>query len=334
MFDDGPAGVPDEARGGGRLALPPLGYQARDARVVDYGLTRHEASGLWFRGAVAPSARGDHITCVGAAQTFGCLCPEPWPDLVGAASGRPVVNLGYGGAGPRFFLDRPPLIEVMNAGALVVLQVMSGRSESNRLFEAGGLEQVTRRSGGCVLSADAAYAEILREHPPRLPSPLGRLGRVAFAPRPVRSVVAETKRVWTRNMLALIGAIRVPVVLLWFAKRRPWLQTTPKAAWAWQRYDSAGALLGGFPHLIGPRALGPVRRAADAYVEAVTARGSPHPLRDRTDGTPVTIDYGHNRPDLARRAAADDYYPSPQMHEDAAEALEPVLTRMLAEGVR
>ena len=328
MFDD----VPREARGGGRLALPPLGYQARDARVVDYDLVRHGPSGLWFRGAVNTSERSGYVACVGAAQTFGCLCERPWPNMVGEDLDRPVVNLGYGGAGPRFFLERPALLDVMNAGALVVLQVMSGRSESNQLFEAGGLEQVTRRSDGRVLSADDAYTELLRGHPPRLPPPLGRLGRVAFAPAEVTSIVAETKRAWMASMIALIEAIRVPVVLLWFAKRRPWVQATQKGMWTWQRYDGAGALLGGFPHLIGPRELGPIRRAADAYVEVVTARGSPHPLRDKSDGTPVTIDYGHNRPDLVGQTSEDAYYPSPQMHEDAARALRPVLADVLAEG--
>ncbi|NJN74924.1 MAG: hypothetical protein HC799_20190, partial [Limnothrix sp. RL_2_0] len=75
--------------------------------------------------------------------------------------GLPVLNLGYGGAGPYFYVKHPELLDYLNNAKLVVIQVMSGRSENNSLFDSGGLEFLKRRSDGMMLSSDNAYKSIL-----------------------------------------------------------------------------------------------------------------------------------------------------------------------------
>ena len=81
------------------------GYQARDREVVDYRMTELPGTGLMFRGPLPEMLEaGSYFAAVGAAQTFGCLCEAPYPVLLAQAIGLPALNLGYGGAGPEFFL--------------------------------------------------------------------------------------------------------------------------------------------------------------------------------------------------------------------------------------
>ncbi len=137
------------------------GYQARDFEVVDYHLYKLPGLGLSMRGPRPNLEVGSYITCVGAAQTFGCFCESPYPALLEQKLGVEVVNLGYGGAGPRFFNRHPGLIDIVNRGRLAVVQVMSGRSEDNSRFESRGLERMTRRRDGKKMSADAAWRSVL-----------------------------------------------------------------------------------------------------------------------------------------------------------------------------
>src|SRR5690606_20333234 len=79
------------------------GYQARDYDIVDYRMYELPGTRLWFRGPMPDLEAGRYFTCIGAAQTFGCFCSQPFPDLLAQKLGLPSLNLGYGGAGPEFF---------------------------------------------------------------------------------------------------------------------------------------------------------------------------------------------------------------------------------------
>ena len=67
--------------------------------------------------------------------------------------------------------------------------------------------------------------------------------------------------------------------------------------------------------------LAEVRPHAQAYVECVTTRGSPQQLRSRFTGVAITGPEAENH-----------YYPSPEMHEDAARALQEICPRLLQRG--
>ncbi|WP_084102581.1 DUF6473 family protein [Demequina sp. NBRC 110051] len=305
------------------------GYQARDWDVVDYEMYQHGGSQLWFRGP-RPRAleRGRYVVCLGAAQTFGCFVAQPYPQLLEAELGMPVVNLGYGGAGPRFYVRHPELLPLINGAAAVVVQVMSARSEDNSRFASGGLELLTDRATGEQVSAAHAYAGLLAEHDDRLrrlPGPLRKAWRVLKGPHEVVKVLDETRTAWVDSYGELMSAITAPTVVLWFSKRRTWLHRTPRAAWWWQRYDDVNAMFGDYPQLVTPSMVRAVRPWADAYVRCVTDRGSPQPLVSRFTGERISVDYGRDRPDLAEVRTDNPYYPSPQMHEDVCAALvEPV----------
>lgn len=303
------------------------GYQRRDRDIVDYRLWRPPGIADPLRGPAPPSLEpGSYVACVGAAQTFGCLVERPWPSLLSAELGIPVLNLGVAGAGPRLFLA-PAFRALIDGARLVVYQVMSGRSADCSRFASGGRERLTVRSDGRVLGADAAWRELLHADLAGLRDPFlrgvaNRL-RARFGRRLVRRLVQETRDDWVGSFRALLEATSAPSLLLWFSTRAPRLRS---------RYHSLEALFGAFPQLVDERMVRALTPHADAFVECVTSRGSPQPLRHRVTGAPCTIrpadaDSGED-PEL--RWTHNAYYPSPEMHEDALRALLPAVRALLS----
>lgn len=314
------------------------GYQARDWDVVDYEMYEHSGSHLWFRGPRPGNLeRGRYVVCLGAAQTFGCFVQRPYPALLQSALGIPVVNLGYGGAGPRFYARHPELLSLINGAAIVIVQVMSARSEDNSRFSSGGLELLTDRTTGEQMSAAHAYAGLLAEHDGhlrRLPRGVRKGWRAFKGHREVVRVLDETREAWVDSYSGLMSAITAPTVLLWFSKRRPGVHRTSRAVWWWQRYDDVNAMFGDYPQLVTPSMVRAVRPWAASYVRCVSDRGSPQPLVSRFTGQPLSVDYGRDRPDLAEVRTDNPYYPSPEMHEDACAALLEPVRGLLAEVSR
>jgi hypothetical protein len=87
-------------------------------------------------------------------------------------------------------------------------------------------------------------------------------------------------------------------------------------------------MFGEFPQLVDERMVDDLRRHVDGYASCVTSRGSPQPLFDKDTGEPVQVrpaDAGTGE-DPSATWTHNLYYPSPEMHEDAARALlEPAL---------
>jgi len=140
------------------------GYQTRDLEIIDYQMFPLGETGLEFRGPQPRSLAPDkYWACLGAAQSFGCFCDKPYPLILKEQLSLDVLNLGYGGAGPKFFLKHRELLPYINNARFVVIQVMSARSEDNRLFDSGGLEYLLKRSANLRLGAEAAYQELIEE---------------------------------------------------------------------------------------------------------------------------------------------------------------------------
>jgi hypothetical protein len=134
-------------------------------------------------------------------------------------------------------------------------------------------------------------------------------------------VVEETRRNWIANFTTLLTAITVPKILLWFSTRQPNYE---------ERFDHVDLLFGAFPHLVNEEMVSGLRPLADAYIEAVTSRGLPQPLISRFTAQPTSVE---TRPDLGTQPTTHNtYYPSPEMHRDAADALEPVCRMLLQDS--
>jgi hypothetical protein len=270
-------------------------YQKRDHEIVDYQAFRLPGVGLLRGPRPAALDPGAYFTCVGAAQTFGCFCERPYPAILAERLALPALNFGFAGAGPRLFVRDDARarnrLEHVNRGRFAVVQVMSGRSEDNSRFGSSGLEQLVRRSDGERLGAGPAYAQLLEREP---------AGTVA-------EIVAETRANWVESFISMLESIAVPTILFWFSTRVPDYE---------EDYSGVEALFGGFPQLVNRAMVESVRRFSDDYVECVTSRGSPQRLFSRFTGEPAG--FVDSRGEWQEY---NTYYPSPEMHADAAGAL-------------
>lgn len=288
-------------------------YQETDARVVDYApyclddaiIDRSTRRPLFIRGPRPERLeKGNYFVCLGAAQTFGRFCARPFPNLLSERLGLPVLNISHGGAGPAFFCgENARLVDYLNGARFVVVQVMSGRSDSNSLFESDGVGYYRRRSDGANLGCDQAFDELIR----------------TVSRDELRKIVEETRASWQASYHRLLSDIAVPKILFWFATRRPaYIQTL----------DTVHGLFGAFPQLVNQEMVDAVRRDCDRYVECVSKRGLPQPLKDRVTGEIISI----SDPWTSVAWETNWYYPSPEMHEDAARALLPAAHAVLGKA--
>jgi Domain of unknown function (DUF6473) len=285
-------------------------YQKRDWEVIDYqGYILPNTGGKYFRGPQPKTLdKGKYFVCLGAAQTFGCYCENPYPILLQEKLNFPVLNLGYSGAGPLFFLQNPSLIEYINNAKFAIVQVMSGRSESNSLFDSGGREYLTRLSDGVKIGADLAYKELLEKRDRSY----------------VETIITETRQNWVKHFQELLQMIEVPKILFWFSVREPFYQ---------EKYTSSevAALFGRYPHLVNSKMIDEIRKYSDRYVECTSSRGMPQLLISRFTNKPAIIDPG--REDLRKLYGNSQlfnrYYPSPEMQIDATNILEKTCQQFL-----
>ena len=319
------------------------GYVGRDWSVIDYKCYKLAGTDLWFRGP-APGAlnTGKYFTVIGAAQTFGCFCEKPYSTLLAERLNVDVLNLGYSGAGPLFFALRPELLRYINRGAFCIVQIMSARSTGNSLLHNDeGLGYGRRTRDQVSVTAETVFDELIRDGKARIPligdhwkNRLLRLLRIPIGS--VLSVMRESRRNWLQQYVDFLEAIAVPKVLLWFSKRRPFYIPS---------YNERRALFGAFPHMVNHEMVGRIKSFADYYVECVTERGSPQVLIDRFTGLPTSIDLsadvkpgrGNDTDGLRLYSGvwhANSYYPSPEMHIDAANALFESCARMLGTVAR
>jgi hypothetical protein len=278
------------------------GYQSQDAHFIDYVLYELPGGSGVFRGP--PITRDEYLACVGAAQTFGRFVQTPFPRQISNALGVDALNLGRGGAGPTFPLNNPRLMTYINRARLAIVQVFSGRSQSNSLFKTvndgmRGIHQLDGRE----LSADDFYKWFLEQDE-----------QIA------RKIVAETRANYVLAMTELLKAITVPKILFWFSVRTPDYQEK------WRL--PVQNLWGEFPQLVNRQMIDQLRNRSDVYVECVSRRGLPQPLTNRTEDGDRSAD--SVSPEMKKLPQFENrYYPSPEMHEDAAELLIPVCREIL-----
>lgn len=276
-----------------------MAYEPLGASALDYAPCRYGASRLVFRGPARPL---DQAACVilGSTEVYGRFVAQPFPALLEARLGRPVVNLGVVNAGPEVFAADPAVREIAAHAPILVVQAMGAHNLSNPYYAVH-----PRRNDRFILARPA-----LRELYPEVDFTefaftrhlLMRL-REVDAERFAR--VAEALRAtWiarTAGLLALGPAARV---LLWVAARRPEEED--------DRIDPAGD-----PVLVTRAMLEAVRPAATVVVELVPSSTA---LRQGTRGMVFN----------PLESAVAEGLPGPAVHAEVAEALGPVLQGLLA----
>jgi hypothetical protein len=277
-------------------------YARRDHEIVDYEYWELPGSGIHFRGpAVDLTGPAPYFVCIGAAQTFGCFVAKPYPSLLADALDMRVVNLGLGSATPSVFASNDRLLEVINGAEFLILQVMAARQEDNSRLEMLGTDLVRDRRRGDDLPAHMAWQRILDEER----SELDRY-------------IAESQHSWIDHYGQLLAQIKVPVVLFYFSVKE-------KDAGPKRDAENAHGLLEPFPQLVEGASIDTVAAQCDRYVECTSVRNHKHLLTSRFTGEPVEVDNSVLDPRMQTRWKRNWYYPSPEMHEDAAANLLPAL---------
>jgi hypothetical protein len=279
-------------------------YQLRDGHFMDYKLYRLPGVNTYFRGPALTSER--YIACVGAAQTFGRFVAEPFPVLLSRRMGIETLNLGRGAAGPTFPLSNPILMKHINLAQLAIVQVVSGRSQSNSLFHVKnhGMIGINQVDGREMVASD--FYEGLMKQDERL----------------AREIVAETRANYVRTMTELLNSIQVPKILFWFSVR------TPEYQERWQ--PPAHGIFAEFPQLVNRQMVDELRPYCQRYVECISRTGLPQPLPPREEAETAKLDLPERLPQ-AELTSTNRYYPSPEMHEEAAALLDPICREMLEE---
>lgn len=270
-----------------------MGYQERDFEVVDYDDVLLSDLGQTVRGPLMPEDRSTPaLLCLGAAQTFGCYSPDPWPALLAKRLGVHCANYGFGGAHPKKILETQSIQDAVSRATAIVLQVTSARLYPNGLVRhgSGGTWQV--RSEGVWREV----ADMLEGY---------ELLYATETRAALRAAIEESCDAWASDNLRLLQSAGKPTLLLWFARRTP-----------------NGGL--GYPQLIGKRHVDRIKEAATIYAEVVSTRGDPHYLVSRFTGAPI--------PDAGQPGgrAVNAYYPTPEMHEDVAQVLHFAIIRSRA----
>ena len=285
-----------------------MSYTQRDQHILDYalfeldGVKPYPGGGL-FRG---PKPIGPNfISCIGAAQTFGCFVQDPFPMLLSRNIGLEVLNLGHGGAGPTFHNSNQAIMRYINLSKLVIVQVFSGRSQSNSEFKTSfhGMEGYRLKDNKQMIAAEF-YAHYLRENPSK-----------------IESLVQETRTNYVKDMITLLCDIKVPKILFWFSVRKP-------------KYFSEYRLplykfWGAFPQFVNDEMINLIIPYADDYVECISSSGLPQKLYDK-DGRQTSVIHSYNieNPEV-RIETENNYYPSPEMHIEAAKVLTLACNRFL-----
>lgn len=279
-----------------------LYYQNEAKDIVDYQLFQIAGCEEWFRGPQFDLIPGEYLSFIGAAQVFGTFVRYPFTHILAERLPRQVLNMGIGGAGPGRFLQDQAIIDKINGGRACVIQIMSGRSAESSEYETlDGTSALRKRgSSGDYILAEAVWRRLAETR----------------SEQDVRRLISETQEDWLASMIQLCKVIRVPKVLCWISMRRP--EDYPETL-----KDEFRATMETFPHFITRAMLDRLIPHAAAYVESVSKRGMPQLLSNKTTGLPLSVSRG------SQSFAWQSGYPSPEMHEDTANALFPTLRHIL-----
>jgi hypothetical protein len=275
-----------------------MAFEHPGGGALTYFPCRYGNSKLLFRG---PQRALDRPYCavLGGTASYGKFVPFPYPALVEAATGTPVVNLGCVNAGPDVYLNDPEILAIAGRAEVTVLQVLGATNLTNRFYA------VHPRRNDRFLWAEPLLRSMYRDvdftefnFTRHMLLSLQAAGQERFG-----LVVEELRSAWVARMTALVTAVSGPVVLLWWSDRPP----PPSGSAPDLNRD---------PLLVDRDMLSAILALADDYVEVVTSAEA------RAQGVDGMAFAPLDRP-------AASLVPGPAAHREAAAALLPSLTPLL-----
>ena len=192
---------------------------------------------------------------------------------------------------------------------------MSGRSISNSVFKSfrGGSNGI-RLLDQKQMKSEAVFNQLFNGQDQR-----------GLDYKFIKNLIQETRENYVNAMINLLEAIKPPKILLWFSVRTP--EEYEEVSWynlAMRRTFDQNTLLrkvsnrlgllrrylhnnylGEFPQLVNKDMVEQIKQHSDFYVECATNLGMPQ----------VLVDF------QGEVVGKSSYYPSPQMHQKAAELL-------------
>lgn len=276
-----------------------IGYQATDRKVIDYDLWFQGEEKLAFRGPRGDLKASGAIACIGAAQTFGRFVERPFAAQLAQILARPVMNLGFSGAGPEFYLGNDLLMSCLRRAEMVVAQSMSARSVTAGIFETQSNNGVLKFLDGPLKDetflAHQAYQKLRQQY-----------GEDAY-----RAQVAAAQAQWLKLYGELSEQLTGRKIFLWLSSEKPG-----------DNVNLTKSPVGTFPHFVDADM---VKQIGEMGFEVVTCVLKDMPgqilVNDRTGVVEEAFDAENfpSRPEKLR--AINTYYATPEMHDQAARLL-------------
>lgn len=276
-----------------------IGYQSVDRHVIDYDLWFMPGSNLALRGPRQDPRKLDMamtVCCIGAAQTFGRFVHRPYPDQIGSILQLPVLNLGVSGAGPEFYLEKPPLMDLLRRAGIVVVQCMSARSVTAGRFKAGGNNGVLK------------FVDGPRRGEQKLAEEAYRLLRAEYGEEAFQEQIATVQTQWLALHRELTAQISGRKVFLWLSSKKPG-----------ENIELAQSPVGTFPHFVSVEMMEEIGTLFDDVVECVCPHMPAQILINDVTGViePVfTAERFPHRP--GHLQCVNTYYATPALHDQAA----------------
>ncbi|MEB8387882.1 DUF6473 family protein [Rhodobacteraceae bacterium KMM 6894] len=193
-----------------------MAYEKLGETPLDYQPCRYGTSKLLFRG---PRRRleGQYAVFLGGTETYGKFIARPFPALIEARTGAKCINLGWPNAGIDVFLHDPDVLAITSRAKLAVIQVSAAQNMSNRFYSVHPRRNDRFVEASPMLRAIYRDVDFTEFHFTR--HMLRHLRHVA--PDRFALIRDELQTAWVARMRLLLHQIAAPVVLLWLSAHPP-----------------------------------------------------------------------------------------------------------------
>ncbi|MEP1767876.1 MAG: DUF6473 family protein [Sulfitobacter sp.] len=274
-------------------------YDVLGAGALDYMPCHYGTSKLSFRGPKR-NLKEPYLAFLGGTQTFGKFIEQPYPLRVEHLTGVPSVNFGQINAGLDVFSKEQVVLEASQQARVTVIEVMGATNMSNLIYS------VHPRRNDRFLRTTAQmrhlYPEVdfsqfnFTKHM--------LLHLEAHDQERFQTVKRVLQRTWVRKMRLLLKRLGSAVVLLRIGESGQ----KPEGALGWQ--DSFA------PAFVTDQMIDALSGLVEEFVDVPCAAAQPHV---RTDG----LVFNFTEEEAVQKVAA------PQCHSKVAQALLPVLDRLM-----
>ncbi|MEC3861501.1 DUF6473 family protein [Mesobacterium sp. TK19101] len=189
-----------------------MNHVAGGREGLEYYPCRYGGSRVLFRGP-RRKLDGSFVAVLGGTETYGLFIADPYPALLERLIGKTCVNFGCMNAGLDVFLNDTEVLNAAKGADVTVVQILGAANMSNRFYS------VHPRRNDRFLRASsrltALFPDIDFSQFSFTRHMLGHLQQLC--PQRFAEVVEELQVSWFARMVRLIGLLQGRVVLAWFA---------------------------------------------------------------------------------------------------------------------